>query len=54
MNPRLLSCVDSLTAGQGLPLEDFVYLIENRTPQLTQLLAAQALRARRRVYGSAV
>lgn len=54
MNPRLLSCVDSLTAGQGLPLEDFAYLIENRTPQLAQLLAAQAVRARRGVYGIAV
>lgn len=48
------SLVDSLTAGQGLPLEGFAYLIEHRTPELAKLLAERAVAVRKEIYGNAV
>lgn len=54
MNPRMLSLVDSLAAGRGLSVEEFAFLIENRTPEAAGVLAERAVKIRQEIYGRAV
>ncbi len=54
MNDRLLSLVSALNENGSLSVEEYEYLIENRTPDLSERLHRLALEKRRSVYGDEV
>lgn len=54
MNERMESLIERLAATHALSLEEYIYLIENRSEAAARLLAAHAVRLRRQIYGNAV
>ena len=54
MDERLKNLIDLLTDTHCLSLEDYEYLLENRTPEAAKLLAERAVKARKAIYGTDV
>ncbi len=50
----LLSLVERLEKEHSLTLGEYQYLIDNRTPEIAQVLAEKADKIRREIYGNAV
>lgn len=51
---RVEELADRLTAGKALTREEYAYLIDHRTPELTHQLAKAAVAVRERIYGRSV
>lgn len=54
MDQRMLALIEALEEKHRLTPGEYEYLIENRTPESTELLRAKAEAVRKRVYGNAV
>lgn len=54
MNSKLIELAKKLTEEHSLSLEEYEYLIENRTSEIAEYLAEEAVKIRRSVYGNAV
>lgn len=54
MNERMKELIEQLAAKHCLTLNEYQYLIENRSEKTAELLAAYAVRTRRRIYGNGV
>jgi len=54
MNKQLKMLIEKLINEQGLSIEEYEYLIENRTEKSAEYLAEQAVKARKSVYGNTV
>lgn len=46
--------IDKLIAGESVSEEEYVFLIENRTPEATQRLKDEAVKKRKEIYGNSV
>lgn len=51
---KLLSLIDKLEQNHSLTVEEYRYLIDNRTPEAAKILAEKADKVRRQIYGNAV
>lgn len=51
---KLLSLIEKLETEHSLSLDEYVYLIENRTEESAQLLREKANKVRREIYGNIV
>ena len=54
MNEQLFILIEKLKNERKLSLEEYVFLLENRTEKVEERLAAHARKARRAVYGQSV
>ena len=54
MNNKLLEIIDKLAREHTLCLEEYKYLVENRTDEVAGNLAEHAVRQRREIYGNSV
>ena len=54
MSERVKELIEQLAAEHCLTLDEYQYLIENRSEKTSELLAAYAVRTRLRIYGNAV
>lgn len=54
MNKRLNDLILQLASEHHLPMEDYRFLIEHRTPEAAVLLAELAVKARKAIYGNTV
>lgn len=54
MNGTILSLIDHLRVHHNLSTEEYVYLLQNRTAEAAALLADDAVRERKRIYGNEV
>lgn len=54
MGQHLLNIIDRLERDRHLPQEDYVRLLDQRTPDLAEYLAERAVAARRQLYGDEV
>ncbi|MCH5212462.1 MAG: [FeFe] hydrogenase H-cluster radical SAM maturase HydE [Oscillospiraceae bacterium] len=50
----MLSLIEKLEKNHGLSLDEYKYLIDNRTDAAAEELAARAVKVRREIYGNAV
>jgi len=54
MDEKMLRLIETLETQRSLSIDEYKYLIENRTEESTELLRAKAEAARKRVYSNAV
>lgn len=54
MSERINELIEQLAATHCLTLDEYQYLIENRSEETAELLAAYAVKTRQRIYGNAV
>ena len=54
MTADLSSLANRLVKGRELSIEEYAFFIENRTPELAQELAWQAVEVRQGIYGKDV
>lgn len=54
MQTHMKQCIDKLRQTQELTKEEWIFLIENRTPELSEYLFAQARQVREEHYGKEV
>ena len=54
MNKHLFSLIDRLAVEHRLALDEYEFLIANRTPEAAACLAEHAVRARQAIYGNTV
>ena len=50
----MIDLINKLEKNHGLTLEEYQYLIDNRTPTAADLLAQKAVEVRKRIYGNSV
>ncbi len=54
MDKRVLQLIERLCSARTLSVEEYEYLLANRTPKAQQLLSQKALEVRQEVYGNSV
>ncbi len=51
---KIISLIDKLTAERSLTLEEYKFLIDNRSPESEELIRERALAVRKKIYGNKV
>jgi len=54
MTDYIMKLIEKLTANHSLSIDEYTYLIDHRTPEAARLLAENAVKARREIYGNKV
>ena len=54
MDKRAVALIEKLCSAHSLSVEEYEYLLNNRTPEIQELLSQRALKLRREIYGNSV
>lgn len=54
MDKRAVALIEKLCSARSLSVEEYEHLLNNRTPEIQELLSQRALKLRREIYGNSV